>query len=165
MSIPAVPDIVDRIQQEWAQAYPQLDAQPIGVLGRIQRIATVASQRLDRNLEVHGVTRSEFDVLGALARADRPLRASEVVSTTMLSGASITKLTEGLSRRGLLERRKSERDGRVVLLAVTDEGRALVDAEIPRRLADDERILADLAPDERELLASLLRRISVSMGE
>ncbi|GAA3724112.1 MarR family winged helix-turn-helix transcriptional regulator [Gordonia hankookensis] len=161
---PDAPDLVDRIQREWAQAYPALDVRPVGVLGRIHHIAAVSSHRLDRHLEPHGVTRSEYDVLGALARSDRPLRASEVVSTTMLSGASITKITESLSRRGLLERRKSERDGRVVLLELTAQGRALVDDELPRRLADDERALAGLTPAERESLAALLRKISAAVG-
>ncbi|WP_298442887.1 MarR family winged helix-turn-helix transcriptional regulator [Gordonia sp. (in: high G+C Gram-positive bacteria)] len=158
-------DLVDRIQAEWAQAYPQYDVAPIAVLGRIQRVASVASQRLDRQLEQHGVTRSEFDVLGALARAGRPLRASEVVSTTTLSGASITKLTEALVRRGLVRRGRSPVDGRVVLLEVTDAGRGVVDQELPRRLADDEAVLAGLSPRERETLVVLLRRVARSLED
>ena len=60
-------DLVDRIEAEWAQSYPDLDVAPIAILGRIQRIATVSNHRLDRKLEAHGIGRSEFDVLGALA--------------------------------------------------------------------------------------------------
>ncbi|MEP9394032.1 MarR family transcriptional regulator [Gordonia sp. VNK1] len=159
------PDLVDRIMGEWAAAYPDLDVSPIGILGRVQRIASVTSAQLDRNLEAHGIGRSEFDVLGALVRATRPLRASEVVSTTMLSGASVTKISDSLSRRGLLERRKSDRDGRVVLLVATDEGRRLVDEEIPRRLEDDRRVLSALSGAERGVLAELLRKISMTLGE
>jgi len=158
-------DLVDSIEAEWARAYPDLDTSPIGVLGRIQRIATVASSRLDRKLEPHGVSRSEFDVLGALARADGPLRASEVVSTTMLSGASITKLSDALVRRGLVARSKSARDGRVVLLELTPAGKALVDAEFPHRLADDELALRTLSPEERELLVALLKKVSRSFPD
>ena len=83
----------------------------------------------------------------------------------MLSGASITKISETLSRRGLLERRRSERDGRVVLLELTAEGRALVDAELPNRLADDADVLAPLSADERGQLVDLLRRISMDLGD
>ncbi|MFT4044468.1 MAG: MarR family transcriptional regulator [Gordonia sp. (in: high G+C Gram-positive bacteria)] len=158
-------DLVDRIESEWAQAYPSLDVAAIGVLGRIQRIATASNNRLDRRLQSHGIARSEFDVLGTLARSPRPLSASEVVSTTMLSGASITKITEQLSRRGLLERSRSERDGRVVLLTLTEEGRRLVDAELPRRLADDNDVLAPLAVADRIRLADLLRCICRELGE
>ncbi|BBZ33616.1 MarR family winged helix-turn-helix transcriptional regulator [Mycolicibacterium confluentis] len=158
-------DTVDQIRREWVQTHPHVDTAPIEVLGRIQRIASICNHRLDANLEPHGISRSEFNVLSALARAGRPLRASEVVSTTMLSGASITKLTDGLVRRGLLDRQKSDRDGRVVLLALTDDGRTVVDEQLPRRLADDEQLIAGLTADERETLAGLLRKVCAALGD
>ncbi|PYE19393.1 DNA-binding MarR family transcriptional regulator [Williamsia limnetica] len=158
-------DIVERIGREWAQAYPDLDTTPVEVLGRINRIASALTHSLDRDLEAHSIGRSEFDVLGALARATRPLRASEVVSTTMLSGASITKLTERLSDIGLVRRRKSDRDGRVVLLELTEAGRELVDTQFPRRLARDTKILESLSPEERTTLITLLRKVSRALPE
>lgn len=162
---PAVSDTVDHIRREWAQTYPDLDFAPIEVLGRIQRIASMSNHRLELSLEQHGITRSEFNVLSALARAGRPLRASEVVSTTMLSGASITKIADSLVRRELLVRQKAERDGRVVLLALTDIGRAVVELQMPRRLADDVAIIAGLTSAERETLAGLLRKVCTALGE
>jgi DNA-binding MarR family transcriptional regulator len=162
-SVPS--DAVDRIRDEWAVTRPHLDTTPVGILGRIQRIASACSHRLDRHLDRHGITRSEFDVLSALARAGRPLRASEVVSTTMLSGASITKIAESLVTRGLLVRQKSDRDGRVVMLDLTDAGTAVVDAELPRRLADDEELIARLTDAERDALAGLLRKVCAALGE
>lgn len=93
------------------------------------------------------------------------MRASEVVSTTMLSGASITKIADSLLRRGLLVRQKSERDGRVVLLALTQAGRAVVDDEMPKRLADDDEVIAALSAAERDTLAQLLRKICTALGE
>lgn len=161
----ALTDTVDRVRQEWAQTYPHLDTSPVDILGRVQRIASICNVRLDLNLAQHGITRSEFSVLSALARADRPLRASEVVSTTLLSGASITKITDSLVNRGLMVRQKSERDGRVVLLALTDAGRAVVDDEMPRRLADDEQLIAGLTAIEREALTGLLRKVCAALGE
>jgi DNA-binding MarR family transcriptional regulator len=161
---PIVTDTVDRIRQEWQQARPDLDTAPIDVVGRIQRIASLANNRLDHHLERHGITRSEFNVLSALARAGRPLRASEVVSTTMLSGASITKITDSLQRRELIARQKSERDGRVVLLTLTDAGRAVIDNEMPRRLAEDAAMIDGLTAAERETLTGLLRKICASLN-
>jgi DNA-binding MarR family transcriptional regulator len=158
-------DIVERIRQQWAQTYPDLDTEPVEVIGHINRISSVLAHQLDRDLDAHAITRSEFDILGALARSDRPLRASEVVSTTMLSGASITKLTERLADLTLLRRRKSDRDGRVVLLELTDAGRDLVDTHFPRRLARDANVLAGLDADERTTLIRLLRKLSRSVNE
>lgn len=160
-----VADTIDQVRLEWADARPDLDTSPIEVVGRVQRIASFCNHRLDLELEPHGLTRSEFSVLSALARADRPLRASEVVSTTLLSGASITKITDSLVQRGLMVRQKSDRDGRVVLLALTKAGRAVIDTQMPRRLADDEQVLAVLSPAERATLATLLRKVCVGLGE
>ena len=58
-----------------------------------------------------------------------------------------------------------ERDGRVVLLELTDAGRELVDAELPNRLADDADVVAPLSAHERSVLVDLLRRISMDLGD
>jgi DNA-binding MarR family transcriptional regulator len=158
-------DVVERVRREWARTYPDLDTEPVEVIGRINRISSVLAHQLDRDLDAYAISRSEFDILGALARSDRALRASEVVSTTMLSGASITKLTERLVELELLARKKSERDGRVVLLELTEAGRKLVDAQFPRRLARDAEALSGLSSDERTTLVQLLRRVSRSITE
>jgi DNA-binding MarR family transcriptional regulator len=158
-------DVVERVRQEWARTYPDLDTEPVEVIGRINRISSVLAHQLDLDLDAHAITRSEFDILGALARADRPLRASEVVSTTKLSGASITKLTERLADLDLLARRKSDRDGRVVLLELTDTGRELVRVQFPRRLARDTAVLAGLTVKERATLVQLLRKVSRAIAD
>ncbi len=158
----AHPDVVTRLRSAWAQTQPQLDTAPLEVLGRITRIGMQATQAVERVLEPSGVTRSEFDVLCALARADRPLRASEVTAQTMLSGAATTKLTTRLEAAGLIERRGHERDGRVVLLALTDSGSGLVEEQMPRCLAQDAELLAGLDDDDRATLARLLAVISAN---
>jgi DNA-binding MarR family transcriptional regulator len=83
----------------------------------------------------------------------------------MLSGASITKLTERLSDIGLVRRRRSDRDGRVVLLELTEAGRELVDTQFPRRLARDTKILESLSPQERAQLITLLRKVSAALPQ
>lgn len=156
-------DHVDRMRREWANARPDLDTEPIEVMARITRIGTRALHQLDRALEPRGVSRAEFDLLCVLARNDRPLRTSEVTAVTMLSGASTTKQVDRLVRAGLVQRRAFERDGRVVLLDLTEAGRELVDQELPDRIGRDARFLDGLDEDERKTLAALLRRISVNV--
>lgn len=153
-------DFVSRVRANWAQAMPEIDTSPIEVLGRINRISALATPQLDQVLAPSGVSRSEFDVLCALARSDRPLRASEVTAQTMLSGAATTKLTARLSDGGFLRRDKLERDGRVVLLELTEEGRALVEREFPRCLDRERRIISVLDEEERAQLATLLQKLS-----
>lgn len=157
------PDYVDRVRHAWKTRYPDLDVRPIDVIGRITRIGSLALARFERDLEPSGIGRTEFEVLSALARADRPLRASEVTSVTGISGASTTKHTDRLVRMGLVERERLERDGRVVLLALTDSGRAVVAEQFPRRIESERQMLTGLDDDELDLLTDLLRRVAYNV--
>ncbi|MGA9870189.1 MAG: MarR family transcriptional regulator [Rhodococcus sp. (in: high G+C Gram-positive bacteria)] len=163
--IPAQPtggDFVDRVRREWAAVMPDVDLSPIEILARINRISSKANILLDHTLVPVGVSRAEFDVLSALRRADRPLRASEVTSVTLLSGASTTKISERLVGAGLVERLRFERDARVVLLQLTDAGVELVDRTFPVRLERDRGLLDGLEPDEMATLAGLLRKVALN---
>ncbi|MDJ0317545.1 MULTISPECIES: MarR family winged helix-turn-helix transcriptional regulator [Arthrobacter] len=156
-------DFVDRAREGWERSRPDLDVGSIEIMGRIGRIGALSSQRAGHGLLPAEVTRAEFDVLCTLARAESPLRASEITASTMLSGASTSKNTDRLVKRGLIERLPWERDGRVVLMRLTPQGRELVDSELPRLLRSDQEMLAGLTGKERELLAVLLRKVALSV--
>lgn len=155
-------DIVERLREDWRAVRPDVDTSSIEVFGRIARTAALASAANDHLLDGAGVSRSEFDVLCVLARAERPLRASDVTAQTLVSGAATTKLAARLEQAGLLVRERLERDGRVVLLALTAAGRRLVDEWFPRCMTYEQSVLDDLDPEERRVLAALLRRLMAS---
>ena len=159
----AAEDFVDRARSGWARSRPELDVASIEVMGRISRIGALLSQRVEHDLVPVALTRTEFDLLCTLARAGRPLRASEITAATMLSGASTTKNADRLVKRGLIERLPWERDGRVVLMALTPEGVDLVDRQFPTFLDRDKDLLSGLDDDEQATLAALLRKIAVKL--
>jgi DNA-binding MarR family transcriptional regulator len=152
-------DYVDRLRSEWARTVPEIDTSPAEVVGRVSRIASLLTAHVDEALTGSGLTRGELDLLSALRRADRPMRASEVSTVTQSSGAAITKRTDALDRAGLIHRAVPDRDRRGVLLSLTDEGRATVDRLTPVRTAVERDALADLDPDEAAQLAALLSRV------
>ncbi|MCJ0906420.1 MarR family winged helix-turn-helix transcriptional regulator [Rhodococcus sp. ARC_M6] len=156
-------DFIDKVRREWKRTYPEIDTSPVEVMGRISRISSQSLHQLDRALAPSGVSRAEFDVMSALARSDRPLRASEVTAVTMFSGAATTKHADRLAKLGLVERQRFERDGRVVLLTLTEAGRALVEAEFPRRVERDRQLLSGLDANEQTQLTALLKRISINI--
>jgi DNA-binding MarR family transcriptional regulator len=67
-----------------------------------------------------GLSRTEVGLLAALAR--RPHRITELAATEGITQPAVTQLVNRLERRGYVERRTDERDGRVVLVALTDAG-------------------------------------------
>jgi DNA-binding MarR family transcriptional regulator len=154
-------DSVDRLRAEWEREAPELDVRPIAVAGRITRIAALLAQQSESALATAGLTRGEFDLLCALRRAGRPLRASEVSTITAASGAAITKRAEILVRAGLVARGIPHRDRRGVLLELTEEGRATVDRLMPEHLARESAALDGLTAAESERLAVLLSRVLV----
>jgi DNA-binding MarR family transcriptional regulator len=153
-------DFITRLRASWKRAMPQVDTMPMELLGRINRIGSQSIQQLDRVLAPSGVSRSEFDVLCALARSERPLRAHEVTAQTMLSGAATTKLTARLRTAGLISRERLERDGRGVLLELTPTGKNLVVTQFPRCLDADRQLLRGLSEEEQATFAALLRKVS-----
>jgi len=157
----ATVDSVDRLRAVWEREPPGLDVAPIAVAGRITRIAALLDARAEAALAEAGLTRGEFDVLCALRRAGRALRAAEVSTITAASPAAITKRADTLVRAGLVARAIPHRDRRGVLLELTDEGRAAVDRLMPGHLAREADALAALDGDEAEALAALLSRVLV----
>ena len=94
------------------------------------------------------------------ARTPRELAAFERVQPP-----SMTRTIAGLVEKGLVSRTGHPDDGRQVLVAITDAGRAVVRETRRRRDAWLARRLAELDPDERATLAAaseILRRIADS---
>jgi DNA-binding MarR family transcriptional regulator len=81
----------------------------------------------------------------------------------MVTSGGMTKLLDRLETRGLLQREPDPRDRRGKLIALTDDGRALVDEVVAAHVANEQRLLADLSRGERERLASLLRSLLLSL--
>lgn len=149
-------DYVERVRAQWAERLPEVDTSPADVAARVRRIAGLLDRQLDATLADREVTRAELDVLTALRRAGRALRAGEVMTLTGAPGASITKRLDRLERAGLVARTVLERDRRGVVVELTDAGCSLVDDLFPQQVALEARSLEPLAPEERDELARLL---------
>ncbi|GGY37917.1 MarR family winged helix-turn-helix transcriptional regulator [Streptomyces djakartensis] len=149
-------DTVAAVVRQWRAVHPGLDTGPMEVIGRINRCAALLQQAEDAPLRRAGLSRPEFDLLGALRRTGHELTPGELARETFSSGAAVTKRVKQLTERGLVERRGDARDRRVAHLRLTDAGRDLVDGILPAQLAYEAAVLSGMdAPDQGEL-ASLL---------
>ncbi|MET7286520.1 MarR family transcriptional regulator [Streptomyces sp. NPDC005573] len=142
--------------RQWQAVHPGLNTGPMEVIGRINRCAALLQQAEDAPLRRAGLSRPEFDLLGALRRTGHELTPGELARETFSSGAAVTKRLKSLTGRGLVERRGDTRDRRVAHLRLTDAGRDLVDRILPEQLAYETAVLATLAPGEQGELAALL---------
>ena len=78
--------------------------------------------------------------------------------------ATTSQAVERLVRRGLVDRRPDAANRRANVLLLTPEGRALRERLGPHARAANHRIMASLAPEERETLIALITRIVETNG-
>lgn len=98
----------------------------------------------------------QFWVLGALKQG--PKRMSELAEITQTSSANITGIVDRLADKGIIERVRSETDRRVVEVALTKEGRAMMAQSRKAFCARVAQVLAPLTADEQRELARLIRK-------
>ena len=159
-------DGVDVIIEEWRRERPDLDASPIGVIGRVSRLARELEQRLEVVYREHGLEPGWHDVLATLRRSGPPyqLRPTEFAGALMLTSSGTTKRLDRLEQAGMITRGPDPRDRRGTLITLTDAGRALIDGVTEAHLANEHRLLSALTDAEQRQLADLLRKLRLGIS-
>lgn len=160
-------DHVQHVLEQWRREAPELDRSPIGVVGRISRLAQLLQAELEPVFAAHEVNGGEFDVLASLRRAGKPYRLTptELSNALMVTSGGMTKRLAALESRGLIRREPDPNDGRSTSVTLTREGRRLVEAILPEHVANEQRLLSELSNKERAELAGLLEALAVSLGD
>jgi DNA-binding MarR family transcriptional regulator len=160
-------DHVQHVLEQWRREAPELDRSPMGVVGRISRLAALLQAEIEPIFAAHGVNGGEFDVLASLRRAGRPYRLTptELSKALMVTSGGMTKRLAALEGRGLISREPDPNDRRSTAVSLTRDGKRLVDAILPEHVANEQRLLSELNNQERAELAGLLEALAVSLGD
>jgi MarR family transcriptional regulator, organic hydroperoxide resistance regulator len=110
------------------------------------------------------LTLSQYGLLSGLAqRSAAPVR--ELAADAGVTASTATRILDTLERRGIVRRRRTEEDRRVVIVTMTRRGRELLRAQDGwvqgRRLA----FHAGLPAEERRLAPDLLVRLAALIDE
>lgn len=154
-------DPVDEIVEQWRRQRPDLDPDPMLVIGRIDRLSAAFDVRLRPTFAEAGLGNGDFDVLAALRRAGPPyeLTPGALSRSMMVTTGAVTKRIDRLERQGLVARTVAPSDGRGRLVSLTPAGVELVDGLIGRHLAREATLLDGLEEHERARLADLLSKL------
>jgi DNA-binding MarR family transcriptional regulator len=157
----AAADRIDQVQAQWKAVAPELDTSPVGVLGRIYRIAELAGRPIAAAFKAQGLDRGEFDVIGTLMRTGAPheLTPTELYRDLMISSGGLTHRLKRLEDAGLITRIKSDDDGRSSRVRLTEAGRARALAAYAADLQIEAGLLEGLDGAERAQLEALLRKL------
>jgi DNA-binding MarR family transcriptional regulator len=157
-------DAVDAILAQWQRERPDLDASPMGVIGRMARLSKHLERSIQGTVSEFDLNPGEFDVLATLRRAGQPYRLSptELFNAMMVSSGTMTHRIDGLEQTGLVKRIADPSDRRGTLIELTDKGFNLVEPAVETHVANAHRMLGALEESERTVLAQLLRKFLMS---
>ena len=160
-------DQVDAIVEQWRRERPDLDVGGMEVIGRISRLDRALPPHLRAVFARHGLEDWEFDVLATLRRSGPPhrLTAGGLLASMMITSGTLTNRIDRLEGRGLIARERDPDDGRIVWVALTDEGFDVVDAAVTEHAANELALLEALSTAQRRQLVDLLRELSRSLEE
>ena len=158
-------DGVDLIIEQWQRARPELDSSPIGIVGRLSRLAREVEARLEPVYREHGLEPGWHDVLATLRRSGGTLRPTDLTNASMLTSSGTTKRLDKLEQAGLIAREPDPDDRRGTLISLTPEGRRQLDALTPAHLDNERRILSGLSEADQRRLADLLRKLQLGLPD
>lgn len=153
-------DHVEKILEQWRRERPDLDVAPMGLIGRVKRLAVHLSREQDKVFVRFGLNSASFDVLATLRRSGAPysLSPGELMASTMVTSGTMTNRIDQLEKLGLVERTKNPDDGRGFLIALTPEGLALIEEAVAAHTANQARLVSGLPEAEREALVALVTK-------
>ncbi len=137
---------VDRILEQWGRVRPDLDVTPMGMTGRLKRIARILDREMETAFAEHGLNLASFDVLATLLRSGEPFQLSpgELMENTMVTSGTMTNRIDQLVKGGLVERVPNPNDGRSVHIALTNNGKRVIDRAIEDHVQNLHRLTAGL---------------------
>jgi MarR family transcriptional regulator, organic hydroperoxide resistance regulator len=134
---------------------------PVGQLGLAFKRAMVAVRRL-RGRETHRPGQISFAQYGLLfglsGRCE--LSARELAEHADLSPATVTQMLESLEAAGLVTRKRSEQDRRVVLSVLTERGAEVVTERQSRMEPRWQSALAEFSDPELDAASRVLSRLA-----
>ncbi len=122
------------------------------------RTARSMKKMLDARLSEFGVTSSQHTVLSTLAENDG-LSLSEIGKRIYLDKPAITGLADRLEKDGLVERRRTSEDRRVIRLYLTKKGQNLLQRFEKIATEVDQDLVQVLSSSELNKFRDMLNRI------
>lgn len=139
-----------------------IDFEAMAVVSNLFRAANATRNYLERTVLSHsGLSWTAFVVLW-VTWIWEPIETRQIAEEGGFSKATLTGVLGTLETKGLLVRQRSTKDGRLVSVSMTDEGRALMQTLFPEFNAHEKQVAGGVEDDRRGALADMLRQITIA---
>jgi DNA-binding MarR family transcriptional regulator len=157
-------DPITEAHRQWSARWPE-HADHMTAITSVMRVQQLLLARVEDVLKPYGLTFAAFEALRLLAFTRHgSLPMGKMGERLMVHPASVTNAIRKLESRGLVERRLSPDDRRVVLATITDDGRAVV-AEATDALNQADFGLTGLTRAQAAEVTVMLRLLRSTAGD
>lgn len=129
----------------------------------LHRAGQCADEMFSLNLSAGAMTPRQYAILKAVEASREPSQTT-LVELTGIDRSTVADIVRRLVERGLLQRRRTRQDARMYALRLTAKGQTALLRAAPAAASTDEKLLASLAPSEREAFLDALARIVKTIG-
>jgi DNA-binding MarR family transcriptional regulator len=136
---------------------PQLEPE-VEIADLLGQVVRRLHRQTSEALAPLGLSRAQARVVRLLA--DGPLRMAAIAERLAVVPRTVTDLVDGVEAAGLVERRPDPGDRRSSFVALTADGRRLLDRLETARRESAEQAFGQLDPADRALLLRLLRDLA-----
>jgi DNA-binding MarR family transcriptional regulator len=163
--VPELPfDPIAEAHRQWSTRWPE-QADHMAAVTSVMRVQQLLLSRIEDTLKPYGLTFAAYEALRLLAFSRRgSLPMGKMGERLMVHPASVTNAISRLEQRGLVERRLSPDDRRVVLATITEAGRSLV-GEATLALNQAAFGLPGISPEDAAAITAVLRGIRAAAGD
>ncbi len=126
---------------------------------RLIRAGSLAEVRIAEILRPFSLSWPTLGVLMAIGRSGQPLSPCVISDRLVMPRNTLTHVVDGLERQGLVRRERHPHHRGMVLVDLTDAGRAILDQILPHLRILEDGLRSSFSEEEHQTLVSLLVRI------
>jgi DNA-binding MarR family transcriptional regulator len=145
---------------ERAKRYPELDPSAMEAFLHLLRTSTDVFDAFRDLLARHETSQGRFVVLILLNRdPETPFNLADLAERSNVTRATMTGLIDTLERDGLVKRKHTAGDRRMLLVRLTDTGKTFLDKILPDYFRRVTTLMGGLSHAERKTLVLLMIKI------
>lgn len=131
----------------------------------LQKIANRFRRLADENLNQEGITVSQLRVLAYVSSRGKEGKVyqRDLEEDFGIRRSSVTGLLQNMEKSGILKRTSCPEDARIREISLTEKG-VVLDERLKEYITNlEEELLSGFSPEEKDILRSLLSRLSENM--
>ena len=158
---PTQNDLVGKGMRQWRREVPDIDCSGKAVVGRILHLHDVILRAVDETLARHGLKYPTYAVMATLRVQGAPYEMSPkaLLQTLILTSGGLSNLLRRMEQADYICRLSDNRDGRGVIVRLTEHGRRIVEPAMHDHAETERRLAGVLSASEQQVLARSLSRM------